>query len=220
MFTKGVSLFLQVASLDSLLCIRIVNIHETSNIKKFLGDRILAGKPIGEEIRRRFPRLTMSLVMAVIFYLINIFVPGTMEGLIVPGLNLNADTLIGTIALLFTAIFLIRALSDGLVLSDILSDIFIKRLGIKEERSPKRAARDLIYIIVIILVATALQPLISTLESGVKELLTNVSFYITLGLILILIYDVGRILYRIVERKAESMADSLIKMTDRKKNSE
>jgi hypothetical protein len=180
----------------------------------------LARKPIGEEVRRRFPRLTMSLVMAVIFYLINTFVPSTMEGLNIPGLNINAATLIGTIALLFTAIFLIRALSDALVVSDILTDIFIKRLGIKEERSPKRAARDLIYIIVIILVTTALQPLISTLDLGAKELLTNVTIYIALGVILILIYDIGRILYRVVERKAESVADSLSKMGDRNKNSE
>ena len=204
---------------SSLFCIHSVNIHEASNILKFSGDRLLAGKPISEEVRRRFPRLTMSLVMAVIFYLINTFVPSTMEDLNIPGLNINAGTLIGTIALLFTAIFLIRALSDALVLSDILTDIFIKRLGIKEERSPKRAARDLIYIIVIILVTTALQPLISTLESGARELLTNVTIYIALGVILILIYDIGRILYRIVERKAESIADSLAKMADRNKNS-
>ena len=180
----------------------------------------MVGKPIGEEVRQRFPRLTMSLVLAVIFYLINTFVPSTMEGLNIPGLNINAATLIGTIALLFTAIFLIRALSDALVVSDILTDIFIKRLGIKEERSPKRAARDLIYIIVIILVTTALQPLISTLDLGAKELLTNVTIYIALGVILILIYDIGRILYRVVERKAESVADSLSKMGDRNKNSE
>jgi len=44
--------------------------------------------------------------------------------------------------------------------------------------------------------------------------------YIALGMILILIYDIGRILYRIVERKAESVAYSLAKMTDKKKNRE
>lgn len=185
---------------------------------KFLGDRRLVGKPIGEEVRRRFPRLTMSLVMAIIFYLINIFVPGTMETISLPGLNINAGTLIGAIALIFTAIFLIRALADSLVLSDILTDIFVKKLGIKEERSPKRAARDSIYIIVIILVATALQPLIGTLEPSVGDPLATATVYIALAIILILIYDVGRILYRIVERKAESVADSLVKMTDRMKN--
>ena len=155
--------------------------------------------------------------MAIIFSLVNTFVPDTMEGINLPGLNINAGTLIGAIALIFTAIFLIRALADALVLSDILTDIFVKRLGIKEERSPKRAARELIYIIVIILVATALQPLIGTLEPSVKGPLATATVYIALGIILILIYDIGRILYRIVERKAESVADRLVKMTDRMK---
>lgn len=177
-------------------------------------------KPIGEEIRNRFPRLTMSLIMAFIFYLINTFVPTTMEGINLPGLNINAGTLIGTIALIFTAIFLIRALADALVLSDILTDIFVKRLGIKEERSPKRAARDLIFIIVIILVTTAIFPLINTLDPGVGDPLSMATTYIALGMILILIYDIGRILYRIVERKAESVADGLAKMTDKMKNRE
>jgi cation transport ATPase len=180
----------------------------------------LVEKPVGEEIRNRFPRLTMSLIMAFIFSLINSFVPNTMEGINLPGLNINAGTLIGTIALIFTAIFLIRALADALVLSDILTDIFVKRLGIKEERSPKRAARDLIFIIVIILVTTAIFPLINTLESSIKDPLSMATTYIALGMILILIYDIGRILYRIIERKAESVADSLAKMTDKRKNRE
>ena len=162
----------------------------------------------------------MSLVMAIIFFLINLIVPPLMGDMMLPGINLRADTLVGTIALIFTAIFLIRALADGLVLSDILTDIFVKRLGIKEGRSPKRAARDAIYIIVILLVATALYPLISTLEPNIKDPLTMGTTYVALAIILILFYDIGRILYRIVERKAESVADSLAKMTDKRKNRE
>lgn len=178
----------------------------------------MAVKPITEEIRDRFPRLTMSLVMAIIFYLINVIVPPLMEDLILPGININAGMLVGAVALIFTAIFLIRALADGLVLSDIFTDIFVKRLGIKEERSPKRAARDTIYIIVIILITTALYPVINTLETNIKDTLLIVTTYVALGMILILIYDIGRILYRIVERKAESMADGIAKMTDKMKN--
>jgi p-aminobenzoyl-glutamate transporter AbgT len=177
-------------------------------------------KPIGEEIRKRFPRLTMSLVMAAIFFLVTTWVPPLMEDILLPGIDLNAGTLVGAIAWLFTAIFLIRALADGLVLSDILTDIFIKSLGINEERSPRRAARDAIYIIAIILVTTALQPLISTLDQNVSDVLSKVTIYVALALILILIYDIGRILYRIVERKADSMADSISRMAERKKNRE
>lgn len=178
----------------------------------------MVGKTIGDEVRRRFPRLTMSLVMAIIFFLINLIVPPLMGDIALPGINLKAGTMVGTIALIFTAIFLIRVLADGLVLSDILTDIFVKRLGIKEERSPKRAARDAIYIIVILLVATALYPIISTLEPNIGDPLTNATTYVALAMILILFYDIGRILYRIVERKAESVADSLAKMTDKRKN--
>jgi MFS family permease len=158
--------------------------------------------------------------MAIIFYLINTVVPPLMGDILLPGININADTLVGTIALIFTAIFLIRALADGLVLSDILTDIFVKRLGIKEERSPKRAARDLIYVIVIILITTALYPIINTLKPSVGEPLSIATTYIALAMILILIYDVGRILYRIVERRAESVADTVAKMADRMKNRE
>ena len=158
--------------------------------------------------------------MAIIFYLINTVVPPMIEELTLPGININAGMLVGAVALIFTAIFLIRALSDGLILSDIFTDIFVKRLGIKEERSPKRAARDTIYIIVIILITTALYPVINTLESSIRDPLLIGTTYIALGMILILIYDIGRILYRIVERKAESMADGLVKMTDKVKNRE
>jgi cation transport ATPase len=156
--------------------------------------------------------------MAIIFYLVNIFVPPLMGEIMLPGVNIKAGTLLATIALIFTAIFLIRALADALVLSDIVTDIFVKQLGIKEERSPKRAARDLIYIIIIILVTTALQPLIATLEPSIGVPLATGTIYVALAIILILIYDIGRILYKIVERKAESMANSLAKMADRRKN--
>jgi cation transport ATPase len=180
----------------------------------------MSAKSIGEEVRRRFPRLTMSLVMAIIFLMISIVVPQTMiSDVMVPGLNLNAGFLIGTITWLFAAIFLIRALSDALILSDIVTDIIVKRLGIKEERSSRRAARDAIYIIAIILVATALYPVLGTI-GDIGNTLTTVTTYVALAIILLLIYDIGRILYRMVEQRAESMADRLAKMAERSKNRE
>jgi cation transport ATPase len=174
----------------------------------------MSSKPVGEEVRRRFPRLTMSLVMAAIFWIISIFIPPTVSGIMIPGLSLNAGFVIGAIAWLLTAIFLIRALSDALILSDIVTDIIVKRLGIKGERSSKRAARDAIYIIAIILVATALYPLLGTLED-IGSILTTITTYISLGIILILIYDMGRILYRMIEQRAESVADRLAKMAEK-----
>jgi cation transport ATPase len=161
----------------------------------------------------------MNLVMAVIFWMIDVFVPPTVSGVVIPGLNTNAGFLIWIVATLVMAIFLIRALSDALVLGDILTDVVVRRLGIKEERSPKRAARDFIYIIIIILVVTAINPILTNVQE-IGGLLTTAGTYIALALIIILIYDIGRILYRITEQKAELLADRLTQMAEKNKNSE
>lgn len=172
-----------------------------------------------EEIRRRFPRITMNLLMAFIFWIISTFVPPTVTSFVIPGFNFNLSLLIWIITTVVMAIFLIRALSDALVLGDILTDIFIRKLGIKEEMSPKRAARDLIYIIIIILVVTALSPILLTIEN-IGGTLTLAATYIALGLIIVLIYDMGRILYRIIESKAELLADRLARTVNETEKSE
>jgi len=175
---------------------------------------------IREEISRRVPRLTMSLVIAVIFFAISLVVPETVSNISLPGIDLPASSVIQIITIVITAIFLIRALSDALFLGDIVTDIIIRRMGIKEERSPKRAARDLIYIIIIILIATAILPFIAMLEGNIAYWLEILTTYTALGIIIILIYDIGRILYRIIEQRAESLADHLSKMAEQNKNGE
>jgi len=171
----------------------------------------------GEEIRRRFPRIIMNLVMVFIFWIISVFIPPTVSSITVPGINANLGFLVLIVTVVIMAIFLIRALSDALVLGDILVDIVVRRLGIKEERSPKRAARDFVYIIIIILIVTAVAPMLVTVNAN----LLNVAItYIALGLIILLIYDIGRILYKIIEQKAELLADRLAQMGEKTKSSE
>jgi len=161
----------------------------------------------------------MSLVMAVIFWIISIIVPPTTRDILIPGLDLKADFLVWIVTMVIAALFLIRALSDAMMLGDILTDIFVKRLGIREEVSPKRAVRDFIYIIVIILIAAAVSPLVGMAEN-VGVWLTVATTYIALGIILILIYDIGRILYKIIEQRAESVAERLAKMAEKTEKSE
>lgn len=177
---------------------------------------------IREEVRRRFPRLTMSLVIAVVFWAISMVVPPTVSNINIPNIDMNAEMVVWIITISITAIFLIRALSDALVLGDILTDIFVKRLGIKEERSPKRAARDLIYIIIIILIEMAVLPVINAYfeGEGIGQWLSAITIYVSLGVILILIYDIVRILYRIIDQRAEALADRLSKAAEKTKTGE
>ena len=157
--------------------------------------------------------------MALIFWIISTVIPPTISDLIIPGLNLNAGTIVGFIALFLTAVFLIRALSDALVLSDIVADVVVRQLGIKEERAPRRAARDAIYVIAIILVATALCTLLGTLGE-IGNTLKTATMYVALGIILVLIYDIGKTAYRVIERRAGSVAKRLAKIVEGSRNKE
>ena len=129
----------------------------------------------------------------------------------------------GELRLIFTiiiiAIFLIRALSDALVLGDVLTDVLVRRLGVKEERSPKRAAREFAYIIIIVLIVTAVSPLAANIQD-VGYYLSTATIYIGLGLIIVFIYDIGRIIYKIVEDKADAFADRFTQTKRKDKSSE
>ena len=172
----------------------------------------------GEEIRRRLPRLVTNLIMTIIFWIISVFVPPTLPTLVIPGIDVEAHTLVWILTMVIMVIFLIRALTDALVLGDILTDTIIKKLGIKEEKSSKRAAKEIVYIIVVVLVVTAVAPLLETIEN-VGIYLSAVTVYFGLGLIILFIYDIGRTVYKIIEDKAESFAD-YVSQTRQDKRSE
>ncbi|MCW4053162.1 MAG: hypothetical protein NWE78_08150 [Candidatus Bathyarchaeota archaeon] len=169
---------------------------------------------VREEVRNRVPRLTMSLLIAIIFWIISMVVPSTIGDISIPGVETKASYLVWAITVGITAIFLIRALADALVLGDILTDIFVRRIGIKGERSPRRAARDFIYIIVIILIATAILPVRVFLPDNIVPLFTAAAIYSALAVIIVLIYDIGRVIYRLIEQRAEILADRLSKIAE------
>ncbi len=160
----------------------------------------------------------MNLIMTLIFWIISVFIPPTLRGLTIPGINTEASLLVLILTIVIMSIFLIRALSDTLVLGDVLIDVLVKRLGIKEERSPKRAAREFAYIIIIVLIVTAVSPLLATIQ-GIGYYLSTATIYIGLGLTVIFIYDIGRIIYKLIEEKADSFADLLAQRARKNKSS-
>jgi hypothetical protein len=173
----------------------------------------MSRKKIREEMRR-LPRFIMSVTMAAIFWGISMVVPPLVEGMIVPGINVGGRFFLWVCFMLVTVIFMIRALADALSLADVLTDIFLRRLGAKEDRSLIRVGRDTIYIILTILLASAFIPILSSVAE-IGHLLTDAASLVALGLIILLIYDIGRVLYRTVEEKAEMLADRLVKLAKR-----
>jgi hypothetical protein len=170
----------------------------------------------GEEIKKRLPRLFMNIIFGFIFWMMSVFIPPSLSEITIPGIGTQASFLIWILMIVIMGIFLIRVLSDALILGDIFTDVFVNKIGIKEERSPKRAAREVVYIIVIVLVVTAISPIVSTVQDYGFYLSTVVT-YIGLGLVIVFIYDIGRILYTIIENKAEAIAEQLTKPQKKKK---
>lgn len=160
----------------------------------------------------------MNLIMALIFWVISVYVPPTLTSVIIPGIGTDASLLMWILTILVMSIFLLRALTDSLVLGDILTDLLVRRLGVKGERSPKRAAREFVYIIIIVLLVTAISPLLSTIPDYGYYFSVAIT-YIGLGLVIVFIYDIGRIIYKIIEEKAETLADRLAGAVQRNKNS-
>jgi SNF family Na+-dependent transporter len=159
-----------------------------------------------EEIRRRLPRLVTNFIMAIIFWVISMFIPPTLPNIVIPGIGTEVSFLVWIFTIAITAIFLIRALTDALALGDVLTDAITKKLGVKEEQASKRAAREIVYIIAIVLIVTAASPLLLNIQD-VGYYLSTATVYIGLGLIILFIYDIGRTVYKIIEEKAESLAN-------------
>jgi hypothetical protein len=153
-----------------------------------------------EEIIWRLPKVVSNLVLALIFWITRYIIQVT--------LNIVSSELmflLQTALLIIVGIFLVRALFSALTLFDRLTGSILKRFGIKENWSKQRIFKDTLGIVTILLVAAALVPFFSTLSSF--ELLQQIITYIALGLIFLFVFDIGRIFYRLGEKKANSVAD-------------
>ena len=64
----------------------------------------------GEEIRNRLPRLIMSLIMGIIFWMLSVFVPPTLTEVPIPGIGTQASFLVWVLMVLIMGIFLILVL--------------------------------------------------------------------------------------------------------------
>jgi hypothetical protein len=164
---------------------------------------------IREEIKDKLPKIATNLALALTFAMMNIIVSPCFSSV---SRHLG---LLTWIALMFvTGIFLVRALVNCLAISDKATRLFLKFLGIREEWSRRRALKDLIYIVAIILTAAAVYPLFEGIR-GAGNALQTITTYVALALIFLFVYDIGRTLYRISEEKAEIVANWLVQRNNK-----
>jgi drug/metabolite transporter (DMT)-like permease len=165
---------------------------------------------VSEEIRYRLPRLIANVAIAVSFAGLSYIVLWSLTSV-----SSEIVFLLQIGLLLAAGIFLVRTLSDALMIIDKATALFMRRLGITEGWSRQRIFKDTIYIVAILLVAAAIFPLFSKL-SDFGPLLQEITTYAALGLILLFVYDIGRTFYRISEKKANSVANRVSSNEEKK----
>lgn len=167
---------------------------------------------VREEIRFRLPKLVANLALALLFWVMSYI-----TSMMLTNISTEAGFLAQLGLLLASGIFLIRTLFDALRIVDKVTKSFLRRLGINEEWSRQRILKDTIFIVVILLVAAAIFPIFSNL-SIFASLLQQITTYVALGLILLFVYDIGRTLYRITEKTANSVANRISNSNNREKD--
>ena len=166
---------------------------------------------VRNEVKRRLPRIVINLTVAFLFWIISQLGPIFVKGLIIPGISMpppfnTVSSIVGLTATLIAMIFLVRAISDILFFVDLSAEIIVRSLGIKERRPLKRIARDLTYIILTLLLATAASPILSSIPQIGGYLMAIVSLA-ALGIFLVLIYDIGKVIHGVLREKTRRIAD-------------
>ena len=177
---------------------------------------------IRSEIRQRLPRIVINLTVAFMFWIISQVGPLFVKDLVIPGISMpppfdTVSSIVGLTATLIAMIFLVRAISDILFFVDLSAEIVVRSLGIKERRPLKRIARDLTYIILTLLIATAASPILSSIPQIGGYLMITVSL-VALGIFLVLIYDIGKVIHGVLQEKTRRIADWISSFLEEKNN--
>jgi len=177
---------------------------------------------IRNEIRQRLPRIVINITVAFMFWIVSQVGPLFVKDLAIPGINMpppfdTVSSIVGLTATLIAMIFLVRAISDILFFVDLSAEIIVRSLGIKERRPLKRIARDLTYIILTLLIATAASPILSSIPQVGGYLTVAVSLA-ALGIFLILIYDIGKVIHGVLHEKTRRIADWISSFLEEKNN--
>jgi len=156
---------------------------------------------VRDELRCRLPKLIANVAIALVFLGMSYTALWTLNSI-----STEITFLLQIGLLLAAGIFLVRTLFDALAIVDNVTGLFLRLFGIKEGLSKQRIFKDIIYIVIILLLAAATVPILSNL-STFRPLLLEITTYAALGLIILFVYDIGRTFYRISEKKANSVAN-------------
>ena len=165
---------------------------------------------LGEEFRRRLPRLMANISLALAFGAI-----ATLSS-IIPANVAGSIGFYSWLALtLIAGAFLVRALFDVLAMFDKTAGLFLARLGIPKRWSKRRAAKDLMFIIATILATAAIFPFFKTL-GATGTAIQSATTIVSAGIIFLFVYDITRTFHQIFQEKTGAVSNRIVHKSNQK----
>lgn len=181
-----------------------------------------------DELRERLPRLAANLMLVVGLYIVTFLVSPlfTFFDPSLPTVNISISELIRLVLYMVIALFGVRIVVDLTRILDVGSSLLIPRLpGMKgeAEASIRRAFKDAVYIIIVILVVWPVLPILSTAFSGVPLFggyISSAASFIVLGVILFFLYDISRTIHTIMSTRAIDITELIVSRIAKKRRGE
>ncbi|HDJ96979.1 MAG TPA: hypothetical protein ENG54_00760 [Thermofilum sp.] len=163
------------------------------------------------ELRKRIPQLVFNAIVAFFFYLMSNIMPSLVRGITLPGITIEPFNDLGWLMWAFLFVvsmaFAANTLYHLIKLIDPVVSRFTSKLGIKPDPA-KRVLQDVTYILMAIVVSEALSILAEGVP-GYSHVLRVAISVVALIIIIMLIYDLSKNIYKYIEEKIDAIVDRL-----------
>ena len=170
-------------------------------------------KPLSHEIRARLPRLVLDFVaMVIVLFVAYIVIPiASSISFNVPVIGLSVGLAVAVIFLVILAILAVRILRDAAVMVHHGSHMLSRAVpGLEEHQQNliRKVARDFFSAVVILILFYLLTPFI-VLIPGIGASLAAAIPLILAAVVIILLYDAGRLLYDEIAKSVHKISDKI-----------
>jgi len=169
---------------------------------------------LAEEIKKRVIRVILNLAfLFVLAIALNITIPGALAVIrLIPKEGLSLSTAFMLLFIVVMAFQALRIILDLIRLVDVASTFLIKYipgLKVKNKISVVRALKEIMIVIILILLTTAVFPIFLLVPKFEPWLTIGVSV-ISVVVSIILIYDAGKTLYAVFQSGLEFFIEKLV----------
>jgi len=170
-------------------------------------------KRVSHEIRERLPRLVLDFVaIVVVLFVAYIVIPiASAISFSVPVIGLSVGLAVAVIFLVVLAILAIRILRDAAVMAHHGSRMiskFVPGLEERHENLIRKVVRDFFSVVVILILFYLLAPFIVLLP-GIGASLAAAIPLVLAAVVIIFLYDAGRLLYEEVAKSVHEASDKI-----------